>query len=69
MHFLKRLYALATLTALLGWLPAGVCLLLIEIAVAHGAREWAELTFDAVFITLYLLLIGLGAWIFSTLDL
>lgn len=67
--FIKRLYAIATMTALLGWLPAGLCLILIDVAVANGAREWAELTFDAVFIGLYLAFLGAGAWIYSTLDL
>lgn len=58
-----------TLTALLGWMPIALCLLTIDFAIAHGARQWSDLTFDAVFIGLYLGLVGLGALVYSFLDL
>jgi hypothetical protein len=65
----KRLYAILTMTALLGWMPIMLCLLLIDYALARGAREWAELTFDIVFIGLYFAFTALGTVIYSRLRL
>jgi hypothetical protein len=53
------------LTALLGWLPALMSLLAVQIALARGAREWAALTFDVTFVGLYSVLLGVGAWIYA----
>lgn len=53
------------LTALIGWLPALLSILAVQVALAHGAREWVDLTFDAVFVGLYLALLGAGAWVYA----
>ena len=60
---MKTLNTVLALTALLGWLPPLLCLLVIHFALEHGAREWPELVFDVVFIGLYFLLLGAGAYI------
>lgn len=60
---MKVLNTVLALTALLGWLPPLLCLLVIHFALEHGAREWPELVFDVVFIGLYFLLLGAGAYI------
>jgi hypothetical protein len=65
----KLFYALLTMTALLGWMPMLLCLLAIKFALANGAREWSNLSFNIVFIGLYFTLTGIGAVIYSRLDL
>lgn len=62
---MKLLNTVLALTALVGWMPALLALLAVQLAIAHGASEWAELTFDVVFISLYLTLLGGGAWVYS----
>ena len=47
------LNTILAITALLGWLPPLLCLLIIHFALAHGAREWPDIIFDAVFVSLY----------------
>lgn len=54
------------LTALLGWFPPLICLLVIKFALAHGAGEWPEIIFDVAFISLYALLVGTGSYIYAT---
>lgn len=63
---MKTLNTVLALTALLGWLPPLICLLVIHFALEHGAREWPELVFDVVFIGLYVALLGLGSYIYAT---
>lgn len=63
---MKVLNTVLALTALLGWLPPLICLLVIHFAIEHGAREWPDLVFDAVFIGLYFVLLGLGSYIYAT---
>lgn len=53
------------LTALLGWLPPLICLLVINVALKHGAREWPDIIFDTVFVSLYALLVAAGAYIYA----
>ena len=53
------------LTALVGWLPMLLSLLAVQAALAHGAREWTDLTFDAVFVGLYMALLGTGAYAYA----
>jgi hypothetical protein len=53
------------LTALVGWLPALLSLLAVQFGLAHGAREWADLTFDVVFVGLYALLLVTGAYLYA----
>lgn len=57
---------IAALTALIGWLPAMLSLLFVQFALAHGARDWADSTFSAVFVCLYLALLGAGAYAYTT---
>jgi hypothetical protein len=52
-------------TALLGWLPALLSVLAVQYALEHGAREWADFTFSAVFVGLYLTLVGTGSYLYS----
>lgn len=54
------------LTALLGWLPPLLCLLLIHFAMEHGAVHWPDIIFDVVFISLYFVFLGVGAYIHAT---
>lgn len=63
---MKVLNTILALTALLGWLPPLICLLVIHVALEHGAREWPDLIFDTVFVSLYFLLVGTGAYIYAT---
>jgi hypothetical protein len=63
---MKVLNTVLALTALLGWLPPLLCLLVIHFALEHGAREWPEIMFDAVFIGLYLMLLGAGSYVYAT---
>lgn len=53
-------------TALLGWLPPLLCLLVLHVALAHGAADWPDIIFDTVFIGLYALLVGVGARVYTT---
>ena len=63
---MKVLNTILAITALLGWLPPLICLLVIHFALAHGASEWPDIIFDAVFISLYALLVGTGSYIYAT---
>ncbi len=53
------------LTALLGWLPALLALLAVQFGLSRGAREWADITFDVVFVGLYVALLGAGAYVYA----
>lgn len=59
---MKQFNRIMALTALLGWLPPLLCLLLIQWSLPE-IRHWSELTFDVVFVGLYLLLVGAGAYV------
>lgn len=63
---MKVLNTVLALTALLGWLPPLLCLLVIHFALAHGAGEWPDIIFDAVFLGLYVLLVGTDSYIYAT---
>lgn len=63
---MKLLNTILAVTALLGWLPPLICLLVIHFALAHGAADWPDIIFDAVFVSLYALLVGAGAYIYAT---
>lgn len=63
---MKLLNTILALTALLGWLPPLICLLVIHFALEHGAREWPDLVFTVVFLSLYAALLGLGSYIYAT---
>jgi hypothetical protein len=65
---MRQFYAILTLTALLGWLPVMLCLIVIEFALQNGAREWADLTFNLAFGSLYLCFVVVGAWIHTHLG-
>lgn len=52
------------MTALLGWLPALLALLAAQLSLAHGAGGWPELTFSLTFASLYLVLLGAGAYVY-----
>lgn len=67
-RLVKRFYSIVKLTALLGWLPIGICLIAIDFALKNGAREWSDLTFDVVFLTLYLGLVGFGAYLHTKIN-
>lgn len=60
------LNTILAVTALLGWLPPLLCLLVLHIALAHGAAEWPDIIFNTVFIGLYALLVASGAYIYTT---
>jgi hypothetical protein len=62
---LKQFNKVMGLTALLGWLPVLLALLAVQFGLAHGAGEWGDLTFDAVFVGLYLVLLGAGAYVYT----
>lgn len=64
---MKVLNTVLALTALLGWLPPLICLLIIHFALEHGAGEWPDIIFDTVFISLYALLVGVGSYIYARL--
>jgi hypothetical protein len=53
------------MTALMGWLPPLLCLLVISIALEHGAADWPDIIFDTVFTGLYLAFLGAGAYIYA----
>lgn len=63
---LKLTNMILAMTALLGWLPPLLCLLLIHFALEHGAAEWPDIIFDTVFIGLYFAFLGIGAYIYTT---
>lgn len=63
---LKLINTILALTALLGWLPPLICLLVIHVALTYGAAEWPDIIFDTVFISLYAVLVGTGAYIYAT---
>lgn len=54
------------ITALVGWLPFLLCLLAVQYATAYGARDWPNVVFGSVFVGLYLMLLGAGAYIYTT---
>lgn len=62
---MKQFTKVMALTALLGWLPGLLSLLAVQVALSHSAREWADLTFDVVFVGLYLGLLGTGAYVYA----
>lgn len=62
---MKQAYRILTLTALLGWLPALLALLAVQLALSYGASEWGDPTFDFVFVGLYLVLLGAGAYVYT----
>lgn len=62
---MKVLNTVLALAALLGWLPPLICLLAIHFALEHGAGEWPDIIFDAVFISLYAVLLGVGAYTYA----
>jgi hypothetical protein len=64
----KRLYTILTMTALLGWMPMMLCLLIVDFALQNGAREWADLAFNLVFGGLWLTFVVVGAWIHTHLG-
>ena len=59
------LNTILAITALLGWLPPLLCLLIIHFALEHGAREWPDIIFDAVFVSLYAVFVVTGAYIYA----
>jgi hypothetical protein len=61
----KQVSTFFAVTALLGWLPALLSILAVQFALAHGAREWSDFTFSAVFVALYLALVGAGSYLYS----
>lgn len=63
---MKFLNTILAVTALLGWLPPLICLLVIHFAMEHGAAEWPDIIFDSVFVGLYAVLVGAGACIYAT---
>jgi hypothetical protein len=62
---MKLLNTILAVTALLGWLPPLLCLLLIHVALEHGAGDWPDIIFDTVFTGLYLAFLGAGAYIYA----
>jgi hypothetical protein len=62
---LKLVNSILAMTALLGWLPPLLCLLLIHLALEHGADAWPDIVFDIVFISLYFAFLGAGAYIYT----
>lgn len=62
---LKLINTILALTALLGWLPPLICLLVIHFALSHGADEWPDIIFDTVFVGLYALLLGTGGYLYT----
>lgn len=54
------------MTALMGWLPPALSLLAIQFALANGASDWPDIIFDVVFVSLYVLLVGAGSYIYVT---
>jgi hypothetical protein len=60
---LKSVNTILAMTALLGWLPPLLCLLLISIAIEYGAADWPDIIFNIIFIGLYLAFLGAGAYI------
>jgi hypothetical protein len=66
---LKDAYKLLSITALTGWLPIGIGLLVAKFALEHGARDWPDLLFHTVFIGLWLALTGVGVWVAAKLDM
>jgi hypothetical protein len=60
----KSLNRILALTALLGWLPPLLCLLLIQLALPEAAR-WSEWTFGLVFVGLYACFLGAGAYAYT----
>lgn len=62
---MKLINTILAITALLGWLPPLICLLLIHLALEHGAADWPGIIFDTVFIGLYAVLLGTGAYIYA----
>lgn len=63
---MRLLNTVLALTALLGWLPVLLCLLIVHFALEHGARDWPNLVFDGVFIGLYFAFLAIGAYIHAT---
>lgn len=63
---MKLLNTILALTALLGWLPPLLCLLVIHVAIEHGAGDWPDIIFDTVFVSLYALLVAGGAYVYAT---
>lgn len=62
---MKVLNTVLALAALLGWLPPLICLLAIHFALEHGADKWPDIIFDTVFIGLYAVLLGAGAYTYA----
>ena len=60
---MRRFKTVMTLTALLGWLPALLSILAVQVSLAYGAREWDDVTFSVAFVTLYAVLLGIGAYV------
>lgn len=50
----------------MGWMPPLLCLLLISVALEHGAGDWPDIIFDSVFVGLYAMLVAAGAYIYAT---
>lgn len=62
---MKQFHVILAMTALLGWLPVLLSILAVQLALVHGARAWPDIVFDTVFGTLYLSLVGVGAYVYS----